>query len=313
MSGMSSIEVDARAWPILRLKTHGKALVPADAARFGADMAPWLQRGEPFISILDNTSLNRLPSASMIRAFQAWADDNRAALEALSCGTCTIAKNAIARGFARFMLHQRRPKSGGAVVSSMAEAVSWCSARLADRGVAHDAARAARLLALEPDAVAPEVDEGTRDEERQAQIEVVLSAFSEPAFLVDAGGAVLFANSAAHDAFPQPPAWLRYTMDAGHDELKALVRLVPLDVGAPVALVIPATELVPQPGEAAAVPLPDSLARVGGLLALGLSDKEIAARADIPLATVRTYVARIFRKAGVHSRGAFIRMASRPR
>jgi Bacterial regulatory proteins, luxR family len=310
---MAHIEVDIRAWPILRLKTHGSALAPEDTQRFAADMAPLLARGEPFVTVFDNTSLNRLPSARMIRAFESWVDEHRATLERLSCGTCTIAKNPIARGFARFMLHSRRPKTGGTVVASMPEAVAWCQERLAARGVRVDDARCAALLDLEPTARAPIIDAGTLDQERRAQIEVVMSAFAEPAFLVDAQGALLYANPSARDAFPDTPAWLLHAMGMGHDELKALVRLVPLDAGAPVALVIPAAELVPRAGDTPPVALPDSLSRVGELLALGMSDKEIAGQADLPLSTVRTYVTRVFKKLGVHSRGELMRLWSAPR
>ena len=42
--------------------------------------------------------------------------------------------------------------------------------------------------------------------------------------------------------------------------------------------------------------LPPALERIADLLARGLSDKEIAAEADLPHSTVRTYVARIFKK-----------------
>ncbi len=304
---VAHIEVDSRHWPVVRLKTHGNALTPEHAATFAAQMAPLLARCDVFVSILDNTSLNRLPDARMIRAFEAWLDDNRAVLEQWSCGTCTIAQNPIARGFARFMLHTRRPKSGGAVVSSMAEAVAWCAQRLAERGVVLDDARTAALLVLEPTASAPEIGGGTIDEARKAQIEVVMSAFSEPAFLVDGHGALLYANPVARDAFPHTPPWLLHAMGVGHDELKARVRLVPLDLGAAVALVVPTAELVPRPDDATPVPLPESLARVGELLALGMSDKEIAAHTTLPLSTVRTYVTRIFKKAGVHSRGEFMR------
>jgi hypothetical protein len=307
---MAHIEVDDRAWPILRLKTHGKRLEPEDAARFAEQMAPLLAREEPFVSILDNTSLVRLPSARMIRAFETWVDDNRALLERISCGTCTIAKNPIARGFARFLLHQRRPKTGGTVVSSMEEAVEWCTNRLRQRGVRVDEARAAHLLGLEPDAPPPELDDGEADPDRQAQVELVMSAFAEPAFLVSKEGETLFANAAARDVYPRPPTWIQHTVASGFDELKARVRVVPLDVGVAVALVVPAAELVPRSTDAAPVELPEGLARVGELLALGLSDKEIAAQSELALSTVRTYVSRIFKRTGVHSRGEFIRLWS---
>lgn len=48
--------------------------------------------------------------------------------------------------------------------------------------------------------------------------------------------------------------------------------------------------------------LPPALARVAELLASGLSDKEIADRVGLSLSTVRTYVARVYDRLGVHGR-----------
>jgi DNA-binding NarL/FixJ family response regulator len=48
--------------------------------------------------------------------------------------------------------------------------------------------------------------------------------------------------------------------------------------------------------------LPPALRRVSELLAVGASDKEIAAQLELPLTTARTYVFRVLRRLGVHSR-----------
>lgn len=50
------------------------------------------------------------------------------------------------------------------------------------------------------------------------------------------------------------------------------------------------------------VPLPPSLARIALHVASGLADKEIARALGIPLATVRTYVQRVYARLGVRSR-----------
>ncbi len=55
--------------------------------------------------------------------------------------------------------------------------------------------------------------------------------------------------------------------------------------------------------------LPPSLRRVAAQLADGLSDKEIAEALMMPLATTRTYVARVFRALGVTSRRELMRVA----
>jgi DNA-binding NarL/FixJ family response regulator len=53
--------------------------------------------------------------------------------------------------------------------------------------------------------------------------------------------------------------------------------------------------------------LPAYLQTVAQLLALGLADKEIAARMEAPLSTVRTYVQRVLRRLGVQDRRALMR------
>ncbi len=55
-------------------------------------------------------------------------------------------------------------------------------------------------------------------------------------------------------------------------------------------------------GGPAAEGLPPSLRAVAELVAAGLGDKEIAAELSVPLATVRTYVARCYRRLGLRSR-----------
>jgi DNA-binding NarL/FixJ family response regulator len=52
--------------------------------------------------------------------------------------------------------------------------------------------------------------------------------------------------------------------------------------------------------------LPPSLGRVATLLARGASDKEIASELQMPLATARTYVARVFKRLGLTSRRQLI-------
>lgn len=53
--------------------------------------------------------------------------------------------------------------------------------------------------------------------------------------------------------------------------------------------------------------LPPSLQRVAELLVEGLSDKEIASRMKMPIATARTYVARVLQRVGVRSRRELMR------
>jgi hypothetical protein len=130
----------------------------------------------------------------------------------------------------------------------------------------------------------------------------VLDAFDEPAFLLDPSGTVLVANLAARAVGMLAPG-------VPHDDaaMHTAFRRVSFTFdGRALELVVP--KPLHAPGDADALPwvLPPWMERVAHPLAHGLCDKEIADKLDMPLSSVRTCVARIFRRVGVHSRAEFI-------
>jgi hypothetical protein len=126
----------------------------------------------------------------------------------------------------------------------------------------------------------------------------VLDAFTAPAFLATQSGHVLYANCAAREQWRAAPDWLGLVLREPdrHARLAAVTRVE--HEGASLFLVIPRARPVEQP----AVRLPPSLARVADLAAQGLVDKEIAEALDMPLRTVRTFMARIYARLGVSNR-----------
>lgn len=128
----------------------------------------------------------------------------------------------------------------------------------------------------------------------------VLDALDQPAYIL-AGVVVLFANGVARAA--PLPEWLdavgRGDPSAG-ERRGATVR--PLEIeGRSFTLVLAPRET------GRAMSLPRWLERVAEVAAEGLSDKEIAARLSMPLATVRTAMQRIYARTGVHSRAELVR------
>lgn len=308
--GPPVISVDLSTWPVVHVVYRASRLRLEDLPPFHEKLDRAVARGEPFVTIIDTSRLRRVPSPFVMRKNEAWVDRNKAVLDELSLGTVTITKSALARSIARWILHARRVRSRGAIVGSLEEAVEWATARLKERGVAFDEALLTRVL-LRDDAEeeGPLEVAGELDPEARALVEVVASAFSEPAFLVDDRGELVFMNAAAEDLFDEPPAWVKRALSDGHSALKALCRVVPLAVGGTAFLVVPEQDLLPVRGEPApALDLPESLQRVAEPLSRGLSDREIAEVTGLSHATVRTYVRRIFQRADVHSRGAFIRL-----
>jgi hypothetical protein len=314
--GSEAITVDARYWPVVHVVYQRPKLTLADLGSFHERLDQLLVRGERFVTVIDTTRVRRIPGPLVLRKNEAWVERNQEVLAQLSLGTVTITKNALARSVAQWVLHQRKVRTGGAVVASVEDAVRWAMDRLRARGVPFDEALVSRLLVdheAEDNLGLLHVDAEV-EEDKQALVELVMSAFSEPAFLVDRSGELLFRNAAADELFDAPPVWVHRALDDGHSALKALCRVVPLAVGADLFVVVPSADLIPSRDQpAAALELPESLMRVADPLARGLSDREIADFTGLSHATVRTYVRRIFQKTGVHSRGAFIRLyASEP-
>ncbi|MEZ4266525.1 MAG: LuxR C-terminal-related transcriptional regulator [Myxococcota bacterium] len=130
----------------------------------------------------------------------------------------------------------------------------------------------------------------------------LLDAFDEPAFLLDLAGVVVFANLAAQAAGMSGPV-----TPEGDAALHVGVRRVRFELdGESLELVVPKPIYAADSSEVLPWALPPWMERVAHPLAHGLCDKEIAVELDMPLSSVRTCVARIFRRVGVHSRAEFI-------
>ncbi len=139
---------------------------------------------------------------------------------------------------------------------------------------------------------------------------IVLDAFDEPAYLVSPLGHVVHRNRAAA-RHGRAPSWIHACLRSTFEGAPfALGHAHRLDLeGREVWLVISRTVGRPRQGLDLAV-LPPALRPVAELLALGLSDKEIAAALDRPLPSVRSYVQRTFAKLGVQSRQELMRARS---
>lgn len=136
-----------------------------------------------------------------------------------------------------------------------------------------------------------------------AQLERVVDHFHSPAHLVTAEGDVLFRNEAArsHTEPRQSPL---------AEDLQGCV--TPVLIGQRQAYLVVSERAGRRPGgprrrtRRSLEDLPPALARVADLLVEGLADKEIAQQLDLSLSTARTYVARVYRRLGVHGRGQLL-------
>jgi PAS domain-containing protein len=122
-----------------------------------------------------------------------------------------------------------------------------------------------------------------------------LDANAAPSWLVDAGR-VVFANRAAR-AISRVPGWV--TAPAAGAPARR-VALTPH--GHPLTLVLGHEPKMVPKGNTSIAALPPSLRAVARLAAEGQRDKEIAQQLGMPLMTVRTYLARVYHRLGVHGR-----------
>lgn len=124
----------------------------------------------------------------------------------------------------------------------------------------------------------------------------MLSALDEPALLVRRRR-VVFANGAGHAWVEPTRRWLAAGAPGGFG---SVTRLAPR--GFAVDLVLPRTAQASDGLGELPPSLPPSLHKVASLLAQGLADKEIARELALPLATVRTYVARVLKRLDARGR-----------
>lgn len=142
----------------------------------------------------------------------------------------------------------------------------------------------------------------------------LLDSFNEPAYLLNEGGRVLFANAEARRQFVTPPSWLAKILAAPSSTAaskRGRARALSLN-GRRLWLVLPHTST---PGakdgrceertptrSLQLEELPESLGRVAKLLVRGLSDRQIANCTDLTYRSVRTYTTRLYRRLGVSGR-----------
>jgi len=125
-----------------------------------------------------------------------------------------------------------------------------------------------------------------------------LTALSQPALLLHRQR-VVYANANARPLIAAVRSWVGAGRPAG------FAHVAPLSPrGLDLELVLPLAEAPP-------LALPPSLRRIADLLGSGMSDKEIAVALDVPLATVRTYAARIYARLKVEGRRDLMRARGR--
>lgn len=282
---MPPIEMDRRQWPLVNIRFPSEPLADADLVAYLAALAALADVGEPYATLSDLRPMTSALTERQCWIFDDWMQRNEAAMAPVAAANAVVAASPLTHTIATTAYWHWREPPRFRIFDDPAIARRWCQDRLRRR----IGERAQRGAAAE----APGAPLATTA--------ALIDLFHEPAFLVEDDGAVGFANRAARRAYPPPHDWVAALVSrrAGASRLPVRIARVELD-GRPVSLIIL--------GEGAALAaLPPSLFRIAQRVCRGETDKEIAAHTGLSLPTVRTYVSRLFVRAGVHDRRTLMR------
>jgi len=283
---MAAIELDQASWPVVLVRFPSGPIGDADFASYLAALTALGTAGEPYATVSDLGPMRAAITPAQRRSFDDWMERTGAGLVALAAANAIVAPSPLARSIARTVYWHWRDPPVHRVFDVVATARRWCERRVLRR-----ATRRGRLEQVRPPIPARPI----------GALASLIDLIREPAFLLDTAGTVVFANRAAVRAGPLPTAWLARVHTTGPGPGEPPVQLLRIDDdGRTLRLVIFDQGL-------ALAGLPPSLRRVAERLARGQSDREIAAATGLALATVRTYVRRLYARTDVHDRRELMR------
>lgn len=281
---MAEATLDLTRWPLV-IATLPGVMTEGELLLFTASLDSLLDHGATFGLVLDGTGMKKVPTARMIMEYRRWLASRRARAEQVCVAYVVVVNSWIGRGVLEAAGHLLRRPALYHATSSLDEGIAWAERRLSDATPSEPPSS----LAGEPRARADLPD-----------LAPLLDLFDEAAYLVNEAGEVVFANTVALGEHGQNPDWLPQALSQEADADSRPCRIARVGWERDLYIVIPAA--------ASLVDLPPRLRQVAERLVDGLTDKEIAAALDIPLTTVRTYVARIFRRLNVHNRSELVRL-----
>ncbi len=282
---MPPIEMDRRQWPLVNIRFPSEPLADADLVAYLAALAALADVGEPYATLSDLRPMTSALTERQCWIFDDWMQRNEAAMAPVAAANAVVAASPLTHTIATTAYWHWREPPRFRIFDDPAIARRWCQDRLRRR-IGERAQRGAAAEALG----AP-----------LATTAALIDLFHEPAFLVEDDGAVGFANRAARRAYPPPHDWVAALVSrrAGASRLAGAHRAgrARRPAGQPDH---------PRRGRRARRS-PPSLFRIAQRVCRGETDKEIAAHTGLSLPTVRTYVSRLFVRAGVHDRRTLMR------
>jgi len=261
-----------------------EAIDDADLGEFLAECDSILDHGATYAAVLDATRVRTAITARQLIEVRHWLATRGALLENHCAAAVVVVRSTLVRGVLAACFRIFRTPSVYRTMTSRQAGIELCERQLRGTTPSHP-----------PESL--EREHG--DPAALPDVAPLLDLFDEPAYVVRGTGEILFANSAARDAHGAEPAWVAAAVSHDGADGAKPCRIARIGAGADLHVVIPAA--------ASLAELPPSLRPVAESLAEGKSDKDIAHALDIQLTTVRTYVARVYRRLDVHSRSELVR------
>lgn len=291
-------DVDTDNWPLVMVRCPPGAASDAMIDAYLACLEALLESGERYATVTDARPVTSPFTAAQWLRLGRWIDAHHAALDRAQVAHAVVLAEPAVIGVFRATVDLRRFAYPIRPLRTLAAGVDWTLAILVERGLCPERATAdLRRRALAGSRAQPLRTPVAEAPAAAFDMKAVIEMFAEPAYVFAPGDGVRYANQAGRRA-GVPKALAQGELPEPGD---VPFRLLQLD-GEPHGLVLVVLEARPVP---MLPPLPPALARVAGLLSDGRSDKEIAQFTGLTLATVRTYVSRIFRRVDVNSRAEF--------
>jgi len=281
---MAEAALDLSRWPLV-IATLPRVMYEDELTEFTATLDSLLDHGATFGLVLDGTGMRKVPTARMIMEYRRWLASRRARAEEVCAAYVVVVDSWLGRGVLEAAGHLLRRPPLYHSTSNLEQGIAW-----AER----------RLRSAAPSDPPPSLGGEPRPPAELPDLAPLLDLFDEAAYLVRETGEVVFANTVALGEHGPRPKWLSHALSAQPEADSRPCRIARVGWERDLYIVIPAAVSL--------VDLPPRLRQIAERLLDGLTDKEIASALDIPLATVRTYVSRIFRRLNVHNRAELVRL-----
>lgn len=280
------IDVDRSDWPLVKVRFPREPITDLALRRYLAEISTIGGEGRAYALLTDLRAVRAPWTAAQRLIFDEWMRRNAEPLDRVAVGNAIVADTSLSRSITETAYWNWRDPALFRMFRKPQAAQNWCRSRI------HRLAAGRRRRRVRTTPPPQEIYASA----------AIIDMFTEPAFLLATSGEVVFANRAAREVFPPPRPWLRDAVSMAAEQCDMPMRIAGVSIdGRDLHLVVL--------GEGAAFAgLPPRLLDIARLISQGKTDKEIAQSTGLAETSVRTYVRRLYARAGVTRRAELVRM-----